>query len=356
MKKRILSVAAGAALASAVAMPSQAEWNEWNLEKWEAPITVNVGGGYWMFDGDLDLDDQSFPWGSIEYAFTDHWAAEIFYGAEDADTQGFPNESVDVETWQADILYYTGSYIGGGNRARPYLAFGFGEVDYDGKVSSGLDGDTETIANLGAGVRYMITSRLGARMEARWLYSMDENNNNVQLTAGLNWYFGKVAEDKPEPVVAAPVDSDGDGVTDDRDQCPGTPPNTRVDSTGCPLPVERVASIKMNVNFAFDSSKVQQKYFNDISELAQFLKRFDDVDVQLEGHTDSVGPDAYNKKLSQRRADAVKDVLVNQYGIAASRINPVGYGESQPVASNDTKEGRAQNRRTMATIEVTYED
>ncbi len=350
MKKRFLSIAAGAALASAIAMPSHAEF-----EMPDIPVTINGGGGWWMFDGDLDLDDDAFGWGSIEYAFNDNWAAEVLYGAGSPHTQGWPNEDVDIETWQADVLYYTGSYIGGGNRWRPYLAGGFGEMDYDGKSNTGLHQDKETIANLGAGVRYMITSRLGARAEARWLYSIDENNNNMQFTVGLNWFFGKVSEDEPV-VVAAPVDSDGDGVYDDKDQCPGTPPNTRVDATGCPLPVERVASIKMKVNFAFDSAKVQEKYFNDISELAQFLNRFKDVDVQLEGHTDSVGPEAYNQKLSQRRADAVKDVLVNQYGIAASRINPVGYGESQPVASNDTAEGRAQNRRTMATIEVAYED
>ncbi|MFV0476423.1 MAG: OmpA family protein [Parahaliea sp.] len=347
MKKRILSLAAGAALASMAAAPSFAD----------VPITINAGGGYWMFDGDRDLDDQSFPWGSIEYAFNDQWAAEIFYAEDstEAEGPGATGEDIDVSTWQLDMLYYGGSYIWGGSRARPYLAFGFGEIEYEPDWAD--DGDKETIVNAGAGLRYMFTPRFGARLEARLLHSLDEKENDIQFTAGLNWYFGKVAEDKPEPVVAeAPVDSDGDGVYDDRDQCPGTPPNTRVDSNGCPLPVERVASIKMKVNFGFDSAKVEERSFNDISELAEFLKRFKDVDVQLEGHTDSVGPDAYNQKLSQRRAQAVKDVLVNQYGITASRINPVGYGESQPVASNDTKEGRAQNRRTMATLEVTYEE
>ena len=137
---------------------------------------------------------------------------------------------------------------------------------------------------------------------------------------------------------------------------PGTPAGTRVDHVGCPLPVAQVASIKLLVNFDFDSDEVQEKYFSDLSELADFLKRFDDLDVDIEGHTDSSGPEDYNQQLSQRRAQAVVDLLVNQYGIDRSRLEARGYGESQPVASNDTKEGRAANRRVMATLEVEFEE
>ncbi|WP_116364870.1 OmpA family protein [Parahaliea mediterranea] len=340
MKKRILSLAAGAALASVLAVPASAD----------VPITINGGIGQWYFDNDRNIDDTATPWVSLEYAFDDNWAAEIFYAEDETNTNGV---DVDVSTWQLDMLYYGGSYIGGGNRVRPYLAFGGGEIDFE-VDDTGVD-SVETVLNAGAGIRYMLTPRFGARLEARLVHSLDESENDLLLSAGLNYYFGKVKEDTPPPP-PAPVDSDGDGVTDDKDQCPGTPAGTRVDANGCPLPVERVASIKLKVNFDFDSSQVKEQYFNDIGELANFLKRFDDVDVQLEGHTDSVGPDDYNQKLSQRRADAVKDMLVNQYGISASRIKPVGYGESQPVATNDTKDGRAQNRRTMATLEVTYEE
>jgi OOP family OmpA-OmpF porin len=340
MTNRILSLAAGFALASAVALPAAAE----------VPVTINGGIGYWSFDGDRNFEDESTPWGSLEWAFNDRWAAEIFYAEDDTETED--GLAFDVTNWQLDMLYYGGSYIGEGNRVRPYLVFGGGEVEYE--FDDGSD-SVETTVNAGAGLRYMITRRFGARIDARMLHSLDENENDWLVTAGLNFYFGQVSEPPPPPP-PAPLDSDGDGVTDDRDQCPGTPAGTRVDASGCPLPVERVASIKLKVNFEFDSSKVQEQYFNDIGELAAFLKRFDDVDVELEGHTDSTGPESYNQKLSQRRAEAVRDMLVNQHGISASRIKPMGYGESQPVASNDTKEGRAENRRTMATLEVTYEE
>jgi OOP family OmpA-OmpF porin len=125
---------------------------------------------------------------------------------------------------------------------------------------------------------------------------------------------------------------------------------------GCPLPVTQVASIKLMVNFGFDSSRVEERYFADLAELGAFLKRFEDVYVDIEGHTDSIGPDDYNQSLSQRRAQAVVDLLVNEHGIAPARLQAKGYGESRPVADNGTSEGRAQNRRVMATLEVEYEE
>ena len=186
------------------------------------------------------------------------------------------------------------------------------------------------------------------------LYSLDESRKDTLLSVGLNYYLGKTKAD-PAPVQAV-GDEDGDGVTDDIDQCPGTPAGTRVDSVGCPLPVAQVASIKLMVNFGFDSSRVQEQYFADLGELADFLKRFEDVFVDIEGHTDSTGPDDYNQSLSQRRAEAVVDYLISEHGIAPQRLQPKGFGESRPIADNNTEEGRAANRRVMATLEVEFED
>lgn len=340
MKKQFFAgVAAIAATASMSVAPVSAE----------VPLTINAGIGQFVFDGDRRLKDTETPVVGLEWAFTDNWAAEVMY-AEDS-TRYNDGTETDVAAWQVGMMYYTGSYIGGGNRVRPYLAFGMGEIDID----ADLFDTVETTANAGGGLRWMLTPRFGARLDARMLHSLDESENDFLLTAGLNYYFGKVEEDAaPVVVAAAPVDSDGDGVNDDRDQCPGTAAGTRVDATGCPLPVTQVASIKLKVNFDFDSTKVKEMYFNDISELAEFLKRFNDLQVDVEGHTDSVGPENYNQQLSQRRAQAVVDLLVNQHGISADRLEAVGYGEARPVASNDTSEGRAANRRVMATLEVEY--
>jgi OOP family OmpA-OmpF porin len=340
MKKHLLATA----IACGLSFPAIAP-----MASAEIPLTLNMGMGLWKNDGKRELDDTTTPWAGLEWAFNDNWAAEVLYADDDARFEDGTGRA-DITTWQLGMLYYGGSYIGGPNRVRPYLAFGAGEIDID----YGETDTVETTVNGGLGVRWMITPELGLRAEARMLYSLDESNKDTLLSVGLNYYLGKTKAD-PAPVQVV-GDEDGDGVTDDIDQCPGTPAGTRVDSVGCPLPVAQVASIKLMVNFGFDSSTVQEQYFADLGELAAFLKRFEDVYVDIEGHTDSTGPEAYNQSLSQRRAQAVVDYLVSEHGIAPRRLEPKGYGESQPVADNSTKEGRAANRRVMATLEVEFEE
>jgi len=325
----------------------------------EVPLTVNAGYGYWYWDSDRDLSNSGVPLVGLEWAVSDRLAAELTYGYSETDTDK-AGEDVDINYYSAGLLFYSGSYIGGPNRIRPYLGFGLGQTKFDSDANNNTFHNRESDVHVSGGLRWMITPAFGARLEARAVNSLDKHDWDTLLSVGLNYYFGKTAEDTGASALAggavASGDEDGDGVSDANDKCPGTPPGTRVDSDGCPLPVARVASIRLLVNFAFDSSKVQEKYFKDISEVAAFLKRFEDVHVVIEGHTDSTGPDDYNMKLSQRRAEAVVDVLVNDYGIARNRLEPKGYGEADPVASNDTAEGRAQNRRVMATLQVEYEE
>jgi outer membrane protein OmpA-like peptidoglycan-associated protein len=111
-----------------------------------------------------------------------------------------------------------------------------------------------------------------------------------------------------------------------------------------PPPPAKRKMILRGVNFDFDKSNIRADARPVLDEAINILNTESGISVVAEGHTDSVGTDAYNKRLSERRARAVKDYLVKG-GISSSRIETVGYGESQPVASNDTADGRAQNRR-----------
>ncbi len=106
------------------------------------------------------------------------------------------------------------------------------------------------------------------------------------------------------------------------------------------------------MKFDFDRAEVKSGSYDDIRNLADFMKEYGQTSTVVEGHTDSVGTDAYNQRLSERRANAVRDVLVNQHGLDSSRIEAVGYGESRPVADNATEEGRAINRRVEAEVEA----
>jgi len=125
-----------------------------------------------------------------------------------------------------------------------------------------------------------------------------------------------------------------------------------VEETVAPEPVAEAVRVELDVKFDFDKAQVKPESMGDIQSLADFMKQYPQTTTVVEGHTDSVGTDAYNQKLSERRATAVRDVLVNQYGVGGTRVNAVGYGESRPVADNATEEGRAINRRVEAEVEA----
>ena len=109
--------------------------------------------------------------------------------------------------------------------------------------------------------------------------------------------------------------------------------------------VKEKVSITLHVEFDFDKDSVRPEYHSDIMKVANFLKAYPKATAVLEGHTDGEGSEDYNLNLSKKRSASVKKYLVDKFGISASRISTRGFGESKPVATNDTKEGRQQNRR-----------
>jgi outer membrane protein OmpA-like peptidoglycan-associated protein len=137
------------------------------------------------------------------------------------------------------------------------------------------------------------------------------------------------------------VDTDGDGIIDLNDRCPDTPAGDRVDAKGCSLP--KVMVLK-GVLFDNDKNTLKASSTTVLDEAVAVLKRYPGLNVEIAGHTDNVGRDAYNMDLSQRRAKTVLDYFVS-HGIAAERLSAKGYGETQPVAQNTKEAGRAQNRR-----------
>jgi OOP family OmpA-OmpF porin len=147
------------------------------------------------------------------------------------------------------------------------------------------------------------------------------------------------AETAPKPA-PSPTDSDGDGVYDDKDKCPGTPAGAEVDERGC--------WVIRTVMFDFDKYNIKEEFHPRLNKVVEVLEKNPTLKIEIEGHTDSIGSAKYNQALSERRAQAVKDYLVNK-GITADRLMPVGYGLTRPIASNDTEDGRAKNRRVQLT-------
>jgi OOP family OmpA-OmpF porin len=147
-----------------------------------------------------------------------------------------------------------------------------------------------------------------------------------------------------------PKDSDGDGVYDDMDKCPDTLMGIKVDEDGCPVPIKEKVSIELKVEFEFDKAEIRSVYREHLQKVANFLKTYPDTKAVIEGHTDSIGTDEYNLGLSRRRAASVRRYLVTEYNIPHERLEAEGFGESMPIADNNTDEGRQSNRRVVAVI------
>lgn len=212
---------------------------------------------------------------------------------------------------------------------------------------------------------------VNARVEARYRYDVQQpphpegqdpapphSYNDIILNLGIQIPLSERPASLPdavEPVaVVATGDSDGDGVADDRDRCPDTVAGIAVDGTGCaPTPpaeptLETAKAgdriVLHGVNFETARATLTTNARTILDQVAEKLVARAKLQIEVGGHTDSRGSDEYNRDLSRRRAQAVLDYLVGK-GVDPARLSAVGYGEGQPVDSNDTDEGRERNRR-----------
>lgn len=279
------------------------------------------------------------------YVLNKNWTLEAVGSGFDSNVTGTGTD-IEGRQYRLDALYN----IDTTSLWRPFVAFGVGDQKLKAK---GFASDRDTLVNLGAGLKHSLGSNWEFRTDIRAFNSLDREYTDLAVNAGISYLFG-AAPVKAAPVVApAPkpeVDSDGDGVFDSKDQCPDTPKQYKVDAVGCPMELTETVAIKLAVKFDTDKAVVKDQYLEDIGNLAKFMNQYANTVVTVEGHTDSQGSDAYNQKLSQKRADAVKAVLITKFGISADRVTAKGIGEAQPVADNKTAAGREENRRVVGAV------
>ncbi|MBB3106842.1 OOP family OmpA-OmpF porin [Psychrobacter luti] len=255
------------------------------------------------------------------------------------------------------------------NAFKPYVLVGAGQskIEVEDAAGNFLTGSKDTIGNLGLGAMYRINDALSLRGEGRAIHNFDNNWWEGMALAGLEVVLGGhlaptvAVPPMEEPNVMTPpivvvesdLDSDGDGVPDSIDACPGTPMNVVVDERGCPVPVDITDELKMELRVFFDNDKsaIKNQYKPEIAKVAEKMREYPNSTARVEGHASKTGPSArYNQRLSEARAVAVKSMLTNEFGIAPNRLSTVGYGYDQPIADNNTEEGRAMNRRVYAII------
>ncbi|MBW8192066.1 OmpA family protein [Neiella marina] len=204
-----------------------------------------------------------------------------------------------------------------------------------------FDNGSQPGAHLGLGARYHLTDDWALIGEVQGLFGFDDSTTDFIASVGLQYFFG--AQGNPK---VAMVDDDQDGVANEMDKCPTTPIGHSVDADGCTQFFEQAIVKQVTILFAHDDATVPTTYYQNVADIAEFMEQHPQLKIVVEGHTSLVGSTAYNQKLSERRAQAVRHLLVERYGIAAERVSALGHGETQPLVTPETStEDAAANRR-----------
>jgi OmpA-OmpF porin, OOP family len=319
----------------------------------------NLQYGYTFHDESRPVDDNAFVAFGIGRHLSRTWSLEVNALRGDFDEIDDTGE-LDQTAYSLDAL----AVFRRESRTSPYLTFGGGYIENDYSL---LLNEYGPFAQAGAGVlldwgenssgTFVFQLRPEFKYRYDWAEGEDPNHGDWLVSIGFAFNFGpNNAPPPPPPPPPAPpppppapppppMDSDGDGVPDTADRCPGTPRGTQVDEKGCP----REPVILRGVEFATASATLTEGSRPILDAVAEDLKLHPLVQVELQGHTDSQGADVYNFDLSQRRADSVRNYLMSR-GVDAVRLTARGYGETQPIADNATAAGRADNRRVVMKV------
>lgn len=349
MKKIVLSLATAAALALTGIAHAGSDPGSWYV----AP-RIN---GVWVDDGRKAEDDIGFG-AALGKAISPKWNVEL-----GADSSGHRRAGVDDRLRINTIDLNALRVFKREDRINPYLIAGIGQIDTNapsndkdiyGKAGLGLMADIAKNTSKGTNLQ------LRGEMHVRKVFADAADLTDYVASLGLLYSWGgsiaapaAAAIAAIAPAVVKPVDGDDDrdGVPNSRDKCPNTPAGAKVDSDGC----ECGDVVLRGVTFVTDSSEITPQGQLVLDSLVAGLQRRAGTKLEIRGHTDSVGSDAYNLALSQRRADSVKAYLVSK-GLNAADLSTIGLGEMQHIATNDTAEGREQNRRvTLQALSVICE-
>lgn len=366
----VLAATFGAVFAGTFARADADDVGKWYLN----PMIQAV----WV-DDDRNADDN---WGAqlgIGKALSEDWNVELNYAHSIHD--GALGNDLRMQNVELDALrvFYRDSA-----RTNPYLLGGIGWLYKNYETT---DNSSAFAGSLGAGLLvHLAESADGSfttnlRGEIKVRYELNSGGNtSVDYLAGLGLQFawGRPRPAAPaEPVVVPPppADTDGDGVIDPQDRCPGTPPNSKVDAVGCELDSDgdgvldsadqcpgtlagrrvdpRGCEIKKEielrgVKFATDKADLLPESYPMLEDAIATLKKYPDLKIEVAGHTDDRGTAAHNQSLSQRRAETVEKYLKD--GGVTNELKAVGYGESQPLEDNATDAGRQANRRVVLKI------
>jgi len=360
--------------------------------------------GYNIAEGNLKLDNQLLYGVEVQYNSDKCIKPELSVLYTDADFED-SSKSTDIYRIMLNGVYEFDKvgYI------KPLVKAGLGYETIDDYYAQNRD---SVFFDAGVGIKVPFNDAVAFKLEA--LYMLKNNNNrwdnNLALLVGLNLAFGQKAQPTPPVVPIIPIDGDDDedGVLNSKDECPLTRPDVKVNTKGCYIdgdddndgvlnsmdecpttpagkkvnekgcyidgdddsdgvlnsmdkcpttPIGNIVNsdgctkiVNLNINFETASYSVDAISKQNIQKFTNFLKDRKEFDAQIIGHTDNVGTNADNQTLSQKRADTVRDIIIEVGGLDSSRVSSIGMSENSPTATNKTADGRAKNRRIEAVL------
>ncbi|WP_245219966.1 TolC family outer membrane protein [Pseudoalteromonas arabiensis] len=195
--------------------------------------------------------------------------------------------------------------------------------------------------------KYDVAATLGRQA---FLQEKKKQDNAYMSVTAMPSYLNIPATPAPQAPITTFADDDNDGIANEQDDCPSTPAFTEVDDRGCTKYRSNTSNVEIGIPFLADSSVVRPEYMQEIARLAEFLKEHPTKQVEIQGHASLEGPALYNRKLSEKRAFSVAELLIQQYGIAPNRVTSLGYGTDQPRINEISVRANAANRRIEAVI------
>ncbi|GEK43887.1 outer membrane protein Omp38 [Acinetobacter johnsonii] len=280
-----------------------------------------------------ELQDDLFVGAALGVELTPWLGFEAEYNQVKGDVEGDVPAGAEYKQTQINGNFYATSDLITKNydsKIKPYVLLGAGHYKYKGEGSiSGDEAEEGTLGNVGLGAFWRLNDALSLRTEARATHNFDEKFWNYTALAGLNVVLGGHLKPAAPVVEVAPVE-------------PVAPVQ----------PQELTEDLNMELRVFFDTNKsnIKDQYKPEIAKVAEKLVEYPNATARIEGHTDNTGPRALNERLSLARANSVKSSLVNEYNVDPARLSTQGFAWDQPIADNNTKEGRAMNRRVFATI------
>lgn len=384
-KTALLTLLAAAPLTSNCAEPPNAE---------DLVGSINVGAAAMYLNTDADRTMTANPLTSLDHGYGA--GLQLGYRVTEAfELRGYwQNLNMEIERANAakpdaSVIGFDGLYFL--DHRSFYLLGGVARFELE---------DDSMSANIGAGYRYYLSEQVAFHTEAKTYYDIDNDHTDFAVGVGLNYFFTRptpepeqpkdsdndgiadIYDNCPNSAAGTTVnaqgcgDSDNDGVIDSNDLCPNSPPNAvvntqgcgdddkdgvannldkcpnsaigvKVDNKGCEQVVKR-ETIELLIHFDNNKAVIKDEYLAEIRQVADFMTKYPKSTVELAGHTSSIGSAEHNQALSQRRAQAVAELLTQKYGIWKSRVTAKGYGESMLKYSGTTADDHAKNRRMEA--------